>query len=193
MIKQIVKKWLLNMRQNRLKRAEPQMIYAYKHCGKILPESRVSSSTVISNKENLQLADNVFIGHYNFIESSNGISIGEGVQITNYISILTHSSHISIRLYGRQFRATIDPIGYKKGSVVIGQYSFIGPHSTILPDTNIGKGCLISAYSMVKGDFPDFSIIAGNPAQIIGDTRSLDEKYLQENPSLKEYYNQWAK
>lgn len=159
----------------------------------MIKDTRISSSTVINNKENLELAENVFIGHYNFIDSSNGISLGEGVQITNYISILTHSSHVSLRLYGREYRNSKDLIGYTKGKVTIGAYSFIGPHSTILPNTNIGKGCLVYAYSMLKGDFPDFSIISGNPAQIIGDTRSIDEKYLELNPTLKEYYDQWAK
>lgn len=193
MIKQIIKNLLLKLRQSRLRKMEPQMIYSYRHCGKVIKNTRISSSTVINNKENLELADNVFIGHYNFIESSNGISLAEGVQITNFISILTHSSHISLRLYGREYRNAKDPIAYKKGKVSIGAYTFIGPHTTIVQNTRIGKGCLVYAYSMVKGDFPDFSIISGNPAQIIGDTRNIDENYLELNPSLKEYYNQWAK
>ena len=70
---------------------------------------------------------------------------------------------------------------------------FIGPHVTIMPDTHIGKGCIVSAYSYVKGDFPDFSIIAGNPAKVIGDTRTIDESFLKENPSLKSNYDAWAK
>ena len=192
MIKQI-RNFLLKLKQSGLSKMEPQMIYSYKHCGRIIKDTRVSSSTVINSKENLELAENVFIGHYNFIESSNGISLGEGVQVTNYISILTHSSHISVRLYGREYRNAKDPIGYKKGKVTIGAYSFIGPHSTILPNTSIGKGCLVSAYSMLKGDYPDFSIISGNPAVVIGDTRSIDEDYLEQNQILKVYYDQWAK
>lgn len=188
-----MRRCILRMRQRKLRNQEPQMIYSYKHNGVTLENTRLSSSTVITDKSKLQLADNVFIGHFNFIESSNFIKIAEGVQVTNYISILTHSSHISIRLYGNHYREVKDPIGYKTGKVEIGSFTFIGPHSTILPGSMIGKGCLVSAYSMVKGEFPDFSIIAGNPAQIIGDTREMDKQYLVDNPSLAKFYQEWAK
>src|ERR1035437_5632934 len=139
-----------------------------------LSQTRISNTTYIGCKENLKIENNVFIGHFNFIDACNGITINEGCQITNYISILTHSSHISIRLYGKEYVNHKDLIGYVKGSVYIGAYSFIGPHSTIMPNTKIGKGCLISAYSYLQGEFPDFSVISGNPAKVIGDTRLMD-------------------
>jgi acetyltransferase-like isoleucine patch superfamily enzyme len=181
-----------NIRYRRLRKLEPQMVYHYRHLGKVLDGTRVSNSTVISHKEGLSLADNVFIGHFNFIEASNGIEIGEGVQITNYISVLSHSSHISIRLYGYDYHSTTDLVGYRKGTVRIGKFTFVGPHSTILPGTDIGKGCLVSAYSMVRGAVPDFAIVAGNPAVVIGDTREMDEPFLREHPELREYYQKWA-
>ena len=61
-----------------------------------------------------------------------------------------------------------------------------------MPNTNIVKGSIISAYSMVKGTFPDFAIIAGNPAKQIGDTRDMDKEYLENNNELQQYYNEWA-
>lgn len=192
-----MRKLYWNFRQwqtrRKLMRLEPKMISNYQLNGEIIHFTRVSSSTVISEKAHLKLAGYVFIGHYNFIEASNGIQIDEGVQITNYISILTHSSHVSIRLYGKAYVTENNLIGYKKGAVHIGAYSFIGPHSTIMPGTNIGKGCIVAAYSSVKGDFPDFSIIAGNPAVIVGDTRKMDEPFLMEYPDLQNHYNSWAK
>jgi acetyltransferase-like isoleucine patch superfamily enzyme len=159
--------------------------------GKILPKTRVSNTTYIGDSKKLDIEDNVFIGHFNFIDASNGIKIGEGCQITNYISIITHSSHISIRLYGKSYNTVKDMKGYVKGSVEIGKYTFIGPHSLIMPGTKIGKGCVVSAFSYVKGNFPEYSIIAGNPAKVIGDTRKLDEPFLNENPELMQYYNEW--
>ena len=82
--------------------------------------------------------------------------------------------------------------GYVKGSVFIGKYTFVGPHSTIMPNTKIGKGSLVSAYSYVQGDFPDFSIISGNPAQVVGNTKDMDAKYLEDYPELQEHYKSWA-
>jgi acetyltransferase-like isoleucine patch superfamily enzyme len=61
-----------------------------------------------------------------------------------------------------------------------------------MPGSSIGKGCIVSAFSYVNGVFPDFSVIAGNPAVVTGDTRTLDQHYLDQHPHLKEFYNQWS-
>ena len=175
-----------------LKKSMPDMLYGYYQKGVFLKDTRVGSATTIVAKENLILEDNVFIGQYNFIEASNGITINEGCQITNYISIVSHSSHNSIRYYGKEYRTTKDLKGYVRGSVEIGKYSFIGPHVTIMPNTILGKGCIVSAFSLVKGEFPDFSIIAGNPAKIVGSTLEKDKSFLNNNPELQDLYNAWA-
>ena len=175
-----------------LKRTSPDMLYGYEQNGVLLKDTRVGSTTTLVGKESLTLEDNVFIGQYNFIEASNRITIREGCQITNYISILTHSSHNSIRYYGKEYRKNTDLKGYVKGTVEIGMYTFVGPHVTIMPNTTIGKGCIVSAYSLLKGDYPDFSIIAGNPATVVGSTKDKDEAFLKDHPELQEYYNDWA-
>lgn len=170
------------------------MLYSIFVNGKHVPNSRIGSTTTIEGEKHFKLAENVFIGQYNFIEASNGIEVGEGCQITNYISILSHSSHNSIRFYGKHYRKyAADLKGYIKGSVKIGNYCFIGPHSTIMPNTVIGKGSIVAAYSFVKGDFPDYSIIAGNPAKVVGNTQDKDLKFIEEHPELIEFYNEWTK
>lgn len=171
----------------------PVMVGRFKKTdGAILPFTRVSNTTHIGNIENLSIGDNVFIGHFNFIDASNGLTIGEGCQITNYVSILTHSSHISIRLYGDQYINVKNPVGYVTGKVELGPYCFIGPHSVIMPGTTLGKGSIVSAFSYVKDSFPDFSIVAGNPAVVIGDTRNIDRPFLEKHPELVEFYKNWS-
>jgi acetyltransferase-like isoleucine patch superfamily enzyme len=176
-----------------LKLLQPDMIYGYKNNGVYLKDTRVGSSSCIINTKNFIIGDNVFIGQFNFIEASNGITIEEGCQITNNISIISHSSHNSIRYYGKEYRRHTNLEGYIKGQVHIGKYTFIGPHVTIMPNTSIGKGCIVAAYSMLKGSYPDFSVIEGNPAKVIRSTRERDEKFLADHPELKNYYDQWAK
>lgn len=173
----------------------PRMICGVKNYdGKFLSSTRLSNTTSIIYATKLDLGDNVFIGHYNFIEASNHITIEEGCQITNFVSILTHSSHQSIRLYGKNYiKYNGRHHAYIEGPVFIGKYSFIGAHATIMPNSVIGKGSVVVAYSLVSGKFPDFAIIAGTPAQVVGDTRKKDQEYLQKYPELIEYYNEWAK
>ena len=156
--------------------------------GKNLINTRISSSTFIDHKEMLFLSDNIYIGHYNFIEASHNIFIEEGVQITNSVSITTHSSHHSIRLYGKHYTEFKDKIGYIKGEIKIGAYTFVGPYSLIMPGTVIGKGCIVAAYSQVKGNFPDYSIIVGNPAKVVGNTKDKDNDFLEKHPELRAYY-----
>jgi len=171
----------------------PVMVGNYRRFdGVKLPQTRISNTVSLQGYEHFDVGDNVYIGHYNFIDASNHLTIEEGCQITNYVSILTHSSHIAIRLYGKKYGKVGPMKAYGTGAVKIGKYTFVGPHSIIMPNTNIGKGCLISAYSYLKGDFPDFSIIAGNPAKVVGDTREMDKEYLEQYPELQEYYNEWS-
>jgi len=152
---------------------------------------RISTSTFVDYPQNLKVDDNVYIGHHCFIEASNGITIGEGCQITNYVNMTTHSSHKTIRYYGKNNNQH-NMKGYLKGEIQIGKYSFIGPFSTIMPGTSIGKGCVVAAYSFVKGDFPDFSVIKGNPAQVVGSVKEEDRNFIKLNPELKMLYDEWA-
>ncbi|MEY4289549.1 MAG: hypothetical protein RLZZ30_1637 [Bacteroidota bacterium] len=160
--------------------------------GKRIPRTRVSNTTYIDHPQNLVLGENVYIGHYNFIEASNGITIEEGCQLTTFINMTSHSSHMAIRLYGKDYMSEKKDV-YERGSIHIGKYTFIGAHSTIMPKTKVGKGSLIAAYSYVRGEYPDFSIISGNPGKVIGDTRKLDERQLQQHPELRALYDEWAK
>lgn len=47
----------------------------------------------------------------------------------------------------------------------------IGSNATILAGVTIGEGSLIGAGAVVTKDVPEFSIVAGAPARVIGDVR----------------------
>ena len=173
--------------------AAPRMILGYtRHDGVYLAQTRMSNTTHITYPQHLHLENNIFIWHHTIIECSHGVTIGEGCQIGANVLIASHSSHIAIRLYGKHYIGQPNYTGYITGSVTIGKYTFIGPYSTIMPNTIIGKGCIVTAYSLVKGTFPDFAIISGNPGQVVGDTRTIDKVFLENNPQLQQYYDQWV-
>jgi acetyltransferase-like isoleucine patch superfamily enzyme len=163
------------------------------HLGHPLPHTRIAASTCIEGADGLQLADHVFIGQFNFIDATAGLLICEGVQITNFVSIVTHSSHRSIRLLGRHYvqHAGKKP-GYISAPIQIGAYSFIGPHSLIEAGTRMGKGVLVCAYTQVRGEVPDFAIMAGAPGRQVGDVRNIDAQLLVQHPELRAHYEAWA-
>ncbi len=51
--------------------------------------------------------------------------------------------------------------------VVIGDGSWIGAGSVILPGAHIGKHVAIGANSVVNGSIPDYSVAVGSPAKVI--------------------------
>ena len=54
------------------------------------------------------------------------------------------------------------------GCIEIMDNVYIGPGSRILPNVRINKNCIISAGSVVAQDVPENSVVAGNPAKVIG-------------------------
>ncbi len=157
------------------------------------PLARISPSTCIEGETGLQLGNHVFIGAFNFLDATGGLRLGEGVQITNFCSLVTHSSQQSQRLLGAAYATWAgDKPGFKRGPIVVGPYCFIGPHSLIEAGSTLGKGVLVCAYSQVRGTVPDFAIVAGQPAQVVGDTRRLDARWLAQHPDLAAHYQAWA-
>jgi acetyltransferase-like isoleucine patch superfamily enzyme len=175
----------------------PRIVYGWRNAdGSYCAHTRVSTHTALEQVQGLSLGDHVFIGHFNRIDGSNGLVIGEGVQITNFVSILSHSSHRSVRAMGRRYFNHPNPAGYVRRATQIGAYSFIGPHSIIVPGARVGKGVIVQAYSFVSGEVPDFAIVGpramGQPAIIMGDTRDMDAGLLALHPELHEVYAAWA-
>ncbi|MBQ6066078.1 MAG: CatB-related O-acetyltransferase [Clostridia bacterium] len=54
-----------------------------------------------------------------------------------------------------------------RGDTVIGNDVWIGQNATILPGVHVGDGAIIGANSVVGGDVPPYTVVAGNPAKEI--------------------------
>ena len=51
----------------------------------------------------------------------------------------------------------------------------IGSNATIIGGVSVGEGALVGAGAVVTKDVPDFAIVAGVPARVIGDTRKREK------------------
>lgn len=172
------------------------LVYGYRnHEGKYLKRTRIASTVWISDKKKFKIEDNVWINHYVRIDTTGGVEIGEGCQIGYGSCILSHSSHIAIRLSGIHYmeESPENRPGYIIQPVKIGKYSFIAGGCYIMPGVTIGKGCVIGVNSVVTKDIPDYSIAFGSPAKVFGSTLEVDKKYLTDDAKLKDmYYDQDA-
>jgi len=188
-----MKAWLNRLRRKPLHALLFRRVFGEQSQGQLRPHTRISPSVCIEHEDKLVLADHVFIGHFCFIDASHGVTLDEGVQITSHVVIASHSSHRAMRLLGRAYvKQQGLPTGYVAAPVRIGAYSFIGPHSVIEAGTTLGRGTLVRAGSVVRGEFPEFAVLAGNPAVVVGDTRDGDAKWLAEYPELRAPYEAWA-
>jgi len=86
------------------------------------------------------------------------LKIGDDVQITSGVTILTHGYDWSV------FKGLYGEVLGSAGEVTIGNNCFIGMHTTILKGVHIGNNCIIGANSLVNKDIPDGWVAAGNPA-----------------------------
>jgi acetyltransferase-like isoleucine patch superfamily enzyme len=168
-------------------------VFGERSQGQALPHTRISPATCIEHEERLTLGDHVYIGPFNWIEASGGVVIEEGVQITSHCCIVTHSSHRAMRLLGRDYATSAGAKpGWVAGPVHIGAYSFIGPQSLLEAGTRLGRGTLVRAGSVVRGEHPDFAVLDGRPARVVGDSRQADEAWLQRQPELRTAYDAWV-
>jgi acetyltransferase-like isoleucine patch superfamily enzyme len=104
------------------------------------------------------------------------ITLGKEITISSNVRILTHdwSVYTVAKAHGHFQK---NPVGIHR-SVKIGDYSFVGTGAILLPGVELGKGVLVGAGSVVRGKVPDHSIVVGNPAQIVGNTKDFIKKYI---------------
>lgn len=99
------------------------------------------------------------------------ITIEDNVRISFGVAFVTHDGGTWAFRDMPEYRDVI-----KYGKIHVGERTFIGCNSTILPGVTIGKRCVIGAGSLVTKDVPDGCVAAGVPARIIMTTEEYAEK-----------------
>jgi UDP-2-acetamido-3-amino-2,3-dideoxy-glucuronate N-acetyltransferase len=107
---------------------------------------KISSHTFIC--EGVTIEDEVFIGH--------------GVMFTNdvYPRATDSTGHLKT-----DADWAVVPTRVKRRAS-------IGSNATILPGLIVGTGALVGAGAVVTRDVPDFAIVVGVPARVVGDVRN---------------------
>lgn len=103
------------------------------------------------------------------------IDIGDHVAIAANTEFITHD--------GATWCFDEELGGGVFGRIKIGNNVFIGINCIILSNTTIGDNCIVGAGSVVRGQFPENSVITGNPAQVISKT-SIQKMFFRQNPGL---------
>jgi len=128
--------------------------------------STIHMWTSFFNPSNISIGEGTIVGDHAFLDGRAKLKIGNHVDIASSVMIY-NSEH---DLTSNDFRATEEP-------VEIGDYVFIGPRVIILPGIKVGKGAVIAAGAVVTKDVPNFAVVGGVPAQIIGERKNKNLKY----------------
>lgn len=119
--------------------------------------STVHWRAVFFAPEGVSIGSNCIVGNDVFLDGRMGISLGENVNIGGHAQIFT-----------LEHDPNSPDFGVKGGEVIIGDRAYIASRSTILPGVAIGRGAVVAAGAVVTKDVPDFSIVGGVPARVIG-------------------------
>lgn len=108
------------------------------------------------------------------IHAAAGVDIGDDVLIAWDVLIMDTDFHsrlfaerkddvlLSLQNKNRDFR------GVKTAPIRIADKAWIGTRAIILKGVSIGEGAIVGAGSVVTRDVPPWTIVAGNPARVVG-------------------------
>jgi maltose O-acetyltransferase len=129
----------------------------FKSCGKNVNIERGAS---FGTGFDIEIGDNSGLGRHCHVPPN--IIIGKDVMMAPNVFVF-HLNHA--------FTSTEIPMREQgitsKGAVVIGDDVWIGRSVFIMSGRIIGNGSVIAAGTVLSKDFPEFSIIGGNPSKLI--------------------------
>lgn len=108
-----------------------------------------------------KVGNNVGLGTHGFFGCAGGIEIGNDVIFGNYVSLHSENHNYSDNVIPIRLQ------GVNRKGIKIGNDCWIGAKTTFLDGAEIGNGCIVAAGAVVRGKFPDNSIIGGIPAKVI--------------------------
>jgi UDP-2-acetamido-3-amino-2,3-dideoxy-glucuronate N-acetyltransferase len=142
---------------------------------KIWHFTHVQSGAKIGKKcvlgQNVNVGNNVIIGNY--VKIQNNVSVYEGVTLEDYVFCGPSMVFTNIK----DPRSKYPQVGsqyYIKTLVKEG--ASLGANCTIVCGTTIGRFAFVGAGSVVTKDVPDFALVVGNPAKIVGWFSEAGEK-----------------
>lgn len=139
--------------------------HLFAYCGKNVNIDRM---VFFGKGDRIRIGDNSGMGAYSYIP--NGTIIGDNVMIGPYLYI-----HARNHKFDR-----IDIPMNQQGhtdimTITIGDDVWIGRKVTIMMGKNVKDHCIVAANCVLTKEFPEYSIIGGNPSRIIGSRKVVEE------------------
>lgn len=123
-------------------------------------------------KDGMKVGKGVSVmGGVNFGSEPYLITLENEVRISSNVSFITHDGGTWAFRDRPEYADVI-----KYGKIYVGERTFIGAKSIIMPGVTIGKRCVIGAGSVVTKDIPDGCVAVGVPAKVIMTTEEYAKR-----------------
>lgn len=135
---------------------------------RIYPGARIE---VLGNNASITFEENISVGQNLHITSGTHLVIGKNTTI---------AENVFISSIGHQYEKIDTHIMDQPNIILetkIGENCFIGYGAVIQVGTVLGKHCVVGSNSVVKGEFDDYSVIAGVPARVIKKYNPISSKW----------------
>jgi len=139
---------------------------------RIFPGARIQ---VVGTDASIIFEDNISIGQNFHITSIGELIIGKNTTIAENVMIsnIDHEyQEIDIHILEQK---------HISRETKIGENCFIGYGVVIQAGTILGKQCIVGANAVVRGTFPDYSVIVGVPAKIVKRYDDVSKKWKKTN------------
>lgn len=94
-------------------------------------------------------------------------SMGSNLVIGDNVTIAANTFITNLDHEYRDISKSVMDQGHILSETVIGEGSFLGYGVAIQAGTKLGKHCVVGTGSVVKGDYPDYSVIVGIPGKVL--------------------------
>ncbi|WP_345498207.1 acyltransferase [Nocardia callitridis] len=122
----------------------------------------------------LRIGDKVVFGKDNVVNTYLDIEIGESTLVADWCYICDFDHKMD------DITMPIKDQGILKSPVRIGPDTWIAAKVTVLRETRVGRGCVLGAHAVVKGEIPDFGIAVGAPAKVVKNRKAAWEAAAEE-------------
>ncbi|PRY42839.1 acetyltransferase-like isoleucine patch superfamily enzyme [Umezawaea tangerina] len=113
----------------------------------------------------LRIGDKAVFGKDNTVNCYLDVEIGAATLVADWVYICDFD-HVT-----SDITIPIKDQGIIKSPVRIGPDTWLGTKVTITRGSLIGRGCVIGAHAVVRGEVPDYKIAVGIPARVVRDRR----------------------
>lgn len=130
---------------------------------------RVGKDCEIVGYENISVGNNVNFGsHACILTAKAKLSIGDDVFFGPHVTIVTGDHRMDILDRPMALIKDDEKLLENDRDVVLAGDIWIGSNAVILKGVTIGRGAVVAAGAIVNRDVPDFSVVGGVPAKVIG-------------------------